>query len=320
MTSRRSERRKQTRSGTGGRYTTRTCPSVQTKVRKAAVDRPRGQRTLTQLVICCSTFIILVAVKLLLPARMETINEKLSEALHQNMDVQAVFSTVGQAFAGETGGKDVLQAVLGSAGGSITDNTDKAADDEELLASEISYEPRAAMELLHTCLDGVGNVAEEPETVSTMSYIQYSDQNLPDGVSMEQAILGFDYCSPLCGTVTSGFGYREHPTAGGQRFHYGVDLAANEGTAISCFADGTVTAVGESSSYGKYCIVSHEDGFETLYAHCSRMTTSSGAEVHRGEKLGEVGQTGIATGPHLHFELHRKGVYLNPIYYVAAQQ
>lgn len=314
MTSRRSERRKQTRRGTSGRCTARACSSARTKVHKPAVDRPRGQRSLTQLVICCITFTILVAVKLLLPARMEAINGKLSEALHQNMDVQAVFSAVGQAFAGEAEGKDVLQAVLGPAGGNITD------DEGELISSENFYEPKAAMELLHTCLNGVEDTTEESETVSTMSYIQYSDQNLPDGVSMEQAILGFDYCSPLCGTVTSGFGYREHPTAGGQRFHYGVDLAANEGTDISCFADGTVMAVGESSNYGKYCIVSHEDSFETLYAHCSRITTSSGAEVHRGEKLGEVGQTGIATGPHLHFELRQKGVYLNPIYYVAAQK
>ena len=76
--------------------------------------------------------------------------------------------------------------------------------------------------------------------------------------------------------------------------------------------------VGESSSYGKYCIVAHEGGYSTLYAHCSRVTASSGASVEEGEKIGEVGETGIATGPHLHFELQRDGVYLNPIYYVSA--
>ena len=79
-----------------------------------------------------------------------------------------------------------------------------------------------------------------------------------------------------------------------------------------------MTAVGESSSYGKYCIVAHQGGYTTLYAHCSRVTASSGAAVKRGEKIAEVGETGMATGPHLHFELQRDGVYLNPIYYVAA--
>ena len=82
-------------------------------------------------------------------------------------------------------------------------------------------------------------------------------------------------------------------------------------------ADGTVTAVGESSSYGKYCIVAHQGGYTTLYAHCSRVTASSGTAVQRGQKIAEVGETGMATGPHLHFELQRDGVYLNPIYYVA---
>ena len=99
---------------------------------------------------------------------------------------------------------------------------------------------------------------------------------------------------------------------GEERFHYGIDLAADTGTAVSCFADGTVTAVGESSSYGKYCIVTHSGGYATLYAHCSRVTASSGAEVARGQKIAEVGETGMATGPHLHFELIADGVRRPP--------
>ena len=163
--------------------------------------------------------------------------------------------------------------------------------------------------------------AQEPTTqteASTLAYVLYSDKNLSEDVSLEQAILDFDYCAPVCGTISSPFGYREHPVEGEERFHYGVDLAADTGTAVSCFADGTVTAVGESSSYGKYCIVTHSGGYTTLYAHCSRITASSGAEVARGEKIAEVGETGMATGPHLHFELHQNGVYLNPIYYVSS--
>ena len=134
---------------------------------------------------------------------------------------------------------------------------------------------------------------------------------------MEQAILGFDYCTPVMGTLTSDFGYREHPVQGEERFHYGLDIAAAAGTEISCFADGTVTAVGESSSYGKYITVSHGGGFSTLYAHCSRILAASGASVKEGDAIAEVGETGVATGPHLHFELHQGSQYLNPIYYVS---
>ena len=150
-------------------------------------------------------------------------------------------------------------------------------------------------------------------------YVAVPDWNLmelPENVSMRQAILGFDHETPVKGVLSSNFGYRDHPLEGTERFHYGVDLAADTGTAIACFADGTVTAVGESSSYGKYCTVTHANGCTTLYAHCGRISVSSGAAVKKGEKLGEVGETGMATGPHLHFELQKDGVYLNPIYYV----
>ena len=139
-----------------------------------------------------------------------------------------------------------------------------------------------------------------------MAYILYSANNLPDNVNLEQALLGFDYCTPVMGTLSSGFGYREHPVEGEERFHYGIDIAASTGTPIGCFADGTVTAVGDSSSYGKYLIVAHSGGFSTLYAHCSKITVTSGA-VTMGQKIAEVGETGVATEslyagfPHFHF-------------------
>ena len=147
--------------------------------------------------------------------------------------------------------------------------------------------------------------------------ILYTGQNLPENVGMQQVLLNFDYQCPVQGALTSGFGYRQHPIDGVARFHYGVDIAAETGTAIVCFADGVVTATGESTSFGKYCTVEHGGGFTTLYAHCSRVTAVSGASVRMGDKLAEVGATGQATGPHLHFALQREGIYLNPVYYLA---
>ena len=173
------------------------------------------------------------------------------------------------------------------------------------------------VEWLCTWLQTQDTVSRDTAEAATLAYVLYSDQNLPDNVCLEQALLGFDYCTPVMGTLTSGFGYREHPVEGEERFHYGVDIGAASGTEIGCFADGTVTAVGESSSYGKYITVSHQGGFTTLYAHCSRTLASSGDTVKEGEAIAEVGETGIATGPHLHFELHQGSQYLNPIYYVS---
>lgn len=295
--------------------------------RKNAPLCPKERRQLIQLVACGTMFVLLVAAKLLLPAHIAQFGEKLSGAMGQNMDVQAVFSAVGRAFAGEddVGGavEGVYQAVFHPDEAGRALETSAAADpaliqDGAALDTLRKYRTVPAEEQEEDPAAEDSGVPAERGGVSSLAYVLYSDQNLPENVSLEQALLDFDYCTPICGTLTSAFGYREHPIEGEERFHYGVDLAADTGTAISCFADGTVTAVGESSSYGKYCIVTHAGGYSTLYAHCSRITASSGTAVTEGQKIAEVGETGMATGPHLHFELHRDGTYLNPIYYVTA--
>lgn len=143
----------------------------------------------------------------------------------------------------------------------------------------------------------------------------YSMAAMPENASLEQRNLGFPHCTPVAGHLTSTFGWREHPVEGGNKFHYGVDLGAENGTDILAFADGEFYASGESSTLGNYVMLRHQDGYVTLYAHCSRVTITGGS-VKMGEKIAEVGDTGLTTGPHLHFELHDGELYLNPIYYV----
>lgn len=297
---------------------------------------PRERVHLVQLVACGGIFVLLVAVKLLLPGRMAAFNDRLSAALEENMDVEAVFSAVGRAVTGETDAagawEEVYQAVFGpqqaeSSLAEVSGEADLTAEETPALTSLqtdggegidwASPEGGATRSSSETPEEPAAPSADQTAQAASLAYVLYSDQNLPDNVSLEQAILGFDYCTPVMGTLSSDFGYREHPVEGEERFHYGLDIAAEEGSDILCFADGTVTAVGESSSYGKYLMVDHGGGFSTLYAHCSRISVSSGEQVSRGEVIAQVGQTGIATGPHLHLELHRDGVYLNPIYYVS---
>ncbi len=316
--------------------------------KKDAPLTPVEKRRTIQLLACGGIFIFLVAVKLLLPAKMVQLDQKLTGLLEQNMDVRAVFSAVGEAVSGENDVdgalEDVFQAVFHPQDPSAVEVV--ALTGGEALFGEtaaigslrdfrlgtgtstdwLPAEPTAAAADMGTAAVESQEAATQEGTeakeglvqteASSLAYVLYSDQNLPENVSLEQAILGFDYCTPVFGTLSSNFGYRQHPVEGEERFHYGLDIAADTGTSVGCFADGTVKAVGESSSYGKYCIVSHPGGYDTLYAHCSRITTSSGTSVKEGEKIAEVGETGMATGPHLHFELHRDGVYLNPIYYV----
>ena len=162
------------------------------------------------------------------------------------------------------------------------------------------------------------SAAESDDTVisDALSYV-YTMPALPENASLEQRNLGFAHCTPVSGVLSSTFGWREHPVEGGSKFHYGVDLAAEEGAPVTAFADGTVYATGESSTLGNYIMLQHAGGYITLYAHCSKVT-ASGGRVAMGDKIAEVGATGLATGPHLHFELHDGGLYLNPIFYVDA--
>lgn len=115
--------------------------------------------------------------------------------------------------------------------------------------------------------------------------------------------------------VTSVFGTRFHPVLKYYRTHNGTDIGASYGTDILA-ADGGVVAIAQrSSSYGNYIVINHGNGTTTLYAHCSRLLVSVGDVVTQGQVIGYVGDTGIVTGPHLHFEVSVNGTRVNPLDY-----
>ncbi len=157
-----------------------------------------------------------------------------------------------------------------------------------------------------------------PEAVRTFldAQAEYSDYELPANVSYLMPELPFSYTAPVSGYESSGFGYRLHPIQDEVKFHYGTDMAAWSGEPVYAFADGTVTFAAYSDSFGNYITIDHGDGWQSLYAHCSRLDVQSGQSVSCGEQIALVGATGLVTGPHLHFELTRNGVYINPEYYI----
>ncbi|MBA3323792.1 MAG: M23 family metallopeptidase [Rhodobacteraceae bacterium] len=117
---------------------------------------------------------------------------------------------------------------------------------------------------------------------------------------------------------SSNFGYRRDPKGGGRRMHSGVDFAAPRGTPIYATADGVVTSAKSESGYGLTVRVQHEFGFETVYAHQSRLRVEAGQQVSRGDHIGDMGSTGRSTGNHLHYEVHVGGSPVNPMTYVEA--
>jgi murein DD-endopeptidase MepM/ murein hydrolase activator NlpD len=116
-----------------------------------------------------------------------------------------------------------------------------------------------------------------------------------------------DFIWPVTGRITSGFG----PRWG--RFHCGIDIAAGYGSPIVAAAAGTVTESGWRGTYGYMLRIDHHNGWESLYAHASKLHVKNGAKVAGGQVIASIGQTGNATGPHLHLELIYQGQHQNPV-------
>ena len=118
---------------------------------------------------------------------------------------------------------------------------------------------------------------------------------------------------PVHGRITSGFGNRFHPILGYARFHKGVDVAAAWGTPIVAAADGRVVGAGWHGGYGRQVEIAHAGGLETTYGHMSSIAARAGELVRKGQVIGYVGSSGLSTGPHVHFEVTRNGLPVNPM-------
>jgi len=121
---------------------------------------------------------------------------------------------------------------------------------------------------------------------------------------------------PTQGWLTSLFGKRKDPFTGRRKMHEGLDIAGRVGTPILATADGVINRVGHFSGYGKLVVVDHGYGYQTYYGHNSKLYVKAGQRVKRGDKIAALGNTGTSTGPHVHYEIRRNGVPINPRKYL----
>lgn len=115
--------------------------------------------------------------------------------------------------------------------------------------------------------------------------------------------------------IASGFGMRIHPVYKTQKFHSGIDFTAPTGTNIYATADGIVSGDPAGGGYGLCIVLNHGFGYKTLYAHCSKMLVKPGQKVTRGQLIGKVGNTGLSTGPHCHYEVILNNEHVDPVNY-----
>ncbi len=127
-----------------------------------------------------------------------------------------------------------------------------------------------------------------------------------------QEINGDLFIWPVRGYVTSPYGYRTSPFTGARQFHSGLDIGAAQGTPIRAAMAGRVSATGYDVNSGNYVVVTHHSGYRTFYGHLDVIRTSVGTYVKTGDRIGDVGSTGLSTGSHLHFTVFKNGVTVNP--------
>ncbi len=157
----------------------------------------------------------------------------------------------------------------------------------------------------------VSKLYEEPKPKVT--YVASISSGNVTGSSTKKVNLGISLIKPISGIITCRFGSRGSTSPSG---HRGLDISAPTGTPIKAAAGGTVASAGWNNSYGYMIIISHGNGVQTVYAHCSQLIAKKGQKVSQGQVIGKVGSTGNSTGPHLHLEIRVNGVLQNPQNYL----
>lgn len=303
---------------------------------------------LGQLVVCLALFLAIFWGKGLFPQRLVQLRDDVLALISTDFDFRSALSELGSSLSeGDTVLSDFGKfCVEVFGGGAQEENRAEPAAftpprPEGVLASELQFLSQNSGKAVYTAHYAdfsrfgltvpelpeeeeappeVAEPVEEPVIPAAGTVIAVSDydgQELPENYTMDQLSLGeLETMTPVMGRLTSDYGYRDHPVVEKNLFHGGVDIGGQVGDPVAAFAAGTVEYTGKNDSYGLYLQVDHGNGVKSFYAHCSKVVVTKGQTVAMGEKLAEIGSTGISTGPHLHLEIKYNKLHLNPAYYV----
>jgi murein DD-endopeptidase MepM/ murein hydrolase activator NlpD len=176
----------------------------------------------------------------------------------------------------------------------------KSGDSLDKIAEEYKVEVSA--------LQTVNELFSEKLNENSTIFIPGAKLNLQD----LQEINGDLFRWPVRGYITSRYGWRTNPFGAARQFHTGIDIGAAMGTPIRAAMAGRVSTVGYNETSGNYIVISHHSGYRTMYAHLSVIRVNAGVYVRTGDHIGDVGNTGLSTGPHLHFTVYKNGITVNP--------
>lgn len=248
-----------------------------------------------QSISCAVVLLIVLIMRLVGGDAFGQLRESFNAAIMEN----TFASTIASLFAGG----DASGTESSDSSGSPTDPSSDAGGSETSAPDTSTTQPIAGSESTVPGMGGQDIDVRERKVLYA-----------PEGATFVPLKSNRLASAPLSeGTISSYFGYRENPTKGGLSFHQGVDIAAPEGAPVSAMFYGVVTAAGTSSSYGNYVRISHGNGMEILYAHCSEVLVQKDTVIRAGETVAKVGSTGDSTGSHLHVEVKVDGIAYDPL-------
>ncbi len=251
-------------------------------------------------------------------------SDDLTHGLRRLALLEAVHGNAGELLEQIRLAEDRYAAALAEAAASIAE----VERLQEVLATDLAVleERRAARAAIKAELDKRRQVLEaefaawDREASDLESFIQVEEyrQKAEEWVRAQEEGAGSaaGFLWPTAGVVTSGFGNRLHPILGGYRLHAGIDLGYSHGQPVYASRAGVVISAGPWGGYGNTVVIDHGSGLSSLYAHLSQVTVRPGDLVVALEQVGNIGSTGLSTGPHLHFEIRLFGSPVDPLGYL----
>ncbi len=263
-------------------------------VSNSSKDYRLGKKLVIQIAICICIYLVFYVVKNSEAIFSENFLEKTKEILSYDINFEQLYSNI----------KDTIST--------FTLNQENKID----VAEEINEQSEEKNEIQDNNQNN--EVVQEPnseetivEEAATLSASEESSSISQTGSDAEAVMAQCSFIKPLEGVITSRFGLRESTSEIVSPFHTGIDIAANTGTVYYSAMDGNVVEVSGEGAYGNHVKIVNGN-VSTLYAHSSKIYVKQGDTVKQGQPLGEVGATGNATGPHLHFEIRNEERYVNP--------
>jgi murein DD-endopeptidase MepM/ murein hydrolase activator NlpD len=196
----------------------------------------------------------------------------------------------------------------------ITANLEPISDDERLLGTGGSQDISFA-NLNIRDYEITGLLKSVDEMIKTVEFEKSQTLEIASKLNLNQDLYArIPAIKPTIGSYSiHGFGMRRHPILGIRKFHRGIDINCNWGTPVHSPGDGKVRSVQRHSGFGLVIEIDHGYGYSTIYAHLSKALVKKGEKVKRGQVIAKSGNSGLSSGPHLHYEVHHNGKALDPI-------